>query len=260
MDAERGEGSPHGGDGRLRRRAFLVGGGLAALGLGGTALAIGPDGFRNAYARVVCGGVPDPPVARPGARRLSEVEGRTVIVSLPPGPRDRTAVVIMFPEGTENARASLDLCSADRYLAASGGRFAVAAIDDWPSADVVGTVLPHLETQGFDTGRIGLLGWAAGGAEALRLAAQLGSGRVAAVAAASPAVTAARAPLRDLVDIPVWLGCGERDDRAPQTETMLKGLKALGATTEGGISSGCQDTAYRVRVLPEQFAFFSRHL
>lgn len=264
MDAERGEGEvpapPRGGEGHFRRRAFLVGGGLAVLGLGGTALVAGPDGIRNAYAHIVCGSVPEPPRTRRGRRQQGVLEGRRVIIALPPRARGAVSVVVMFPESAGDARAPFDLYAVDRYLAAGSGRFAVASVDDWPSADIVGTLLPYLQTSGLDTRRIGLLGWAAGGAEALRLAAQLGSGRVSAVAAASPAVTAARAPLRELVDIPVWLGCGERDDRAPQTETMLKGLKALGATTEGEISSGCQDTAYRRRVLPEQLAFFARHM
>lgn len=230
------------------------------LGLGGTALAVGPDGIRDAYAHIVCGSVPDPPRARPGRRQQGTLEGRKVIIALPPRTRGAVSVVVMFPEAPGGARAPFDLYAVDLYLAASQGRFAVAAVDDWPSADIVGTLLPYLKASGLDTRRIGLLGWSGGGAEALRLAAQLGADRVAAVAASSPAVTAARAPLRELIDIPIWLGCGEQDDRAPQTETMLKGLKALGATTEGGISSGCQDTAYRIRVLPEQLAFFTRHL
>ncbi|GAA3114409.1 alpha/beta hydrolase family protein [Streptosporangium carneum] len=264
MDAERGGGeapaAPRDGEGRFRRRAFLVGGGLGVLGLGGAALVAGPGGVRSAYTRVVCGSTPEPPPGGTAGRRQGTLEGRRVIVAMPRAARDTVPVVVMLPEPPGDARAPYDLYAVDRYLAASPGGFAIASVDGWPSADIVGALLPHLEAGGLDVRRIGLLGWAAGGAEALRLAAQLGSGVVRAVAATSPDVTAARAPLRELVDIPVWLGCGERDDRAPQTETMLKGLKALGATTEGGISSGCQDTAYRRRVLPEQLAFFARHL
>ncbi|MEV7012772.1 hypothetical protein [Streptosporangium sp. NPDC051022] len=264
MDAERGDretpASPRGGEGRLRRRAFLVGGGLAVLGVGGLALAAGPDGFRRAYANIVCGSAPEPPRARPGRRQESRLDGRRVVISLPPRAREPVSVVIVLPEAPGGARTPFDMYAIDRYLAASQGRFALASIDGWPSVDIAGALLPYLRASGLDTTRIGLLGWATGGAEALRLAAQLGPGQVSAVAAASPAVTAARAPLRELVEIPVWLGCGERDDRAPQTETMLKGLKALGATTEGGISPGCPDTAYRLRVLPEQLTFFSRHM
>ncbi|ACZ90646.1 hypothetical protein Aros01_04179 [Streptosporangium roseum] len=62
------------------------------------------------------------------------------------------------------------------------------------------------------------------------------------------------------VDTPVWPGCGERDIRAPRTETILKGLKAPGDPAEGGVSGGCLNTACRRRVTPEQPAFFSRHL
>ncbi|MER5322231.1 hypothetical protein [Streptosporangium roseum] len=63
-----------------------------------------------------------------------------------------------------------------------------------------------------------------------------------------------------LVGIPVWPGCGERDLRAPRTETTLKGLKAPGAPAEGGVSGECLNTACRRRVTPERLAFISRHL
>ncbi|GHH70372.1 hypothetical protein GCM10017673_22150 [Streptosporangium violaceochromogenes] len=264
MDAERGDGeapaSPRGGEGLLRRRAFLVGGGLTVLGLGGAALAIGPDGFRDAYAHIVCGSLPEPPRARPGRLQQGTLDGRQVIVALPPRARGAVPAVVMLPGRAGDARTPFDLYAVDRYLAASPARFAVVSVSDWPSADIAGTLLPYLRAGGLDTRRIGLLGWSEGGAQALRLAAGLGADRVSAVAAASPAVSAGRAPLRELVNIPVWLGCGERDEWAPQTETMLKGLRALGATAEGGISSGCQDTAYRRRVLPEQLAFLARHI
>lgn len=230
------------------------------LGLGGAALMAGPEGIRDAYAQIVCGAAPDPPATHPGARLQSRVDRRRVIIGFPPGVRGEIPVVIMLHGPAGNACTPFDRYAADRHLAASGGRFAVASIDDWPSADITGAILPYLRANGLDTERIGLLGWSSGGAGALRLAAELGPKRVWAVAAASPAVTASQAPLRELVDIPVWLGCGEHDDWALQTQTMLKGLKALGATTEGRVTSGCQDVAYRRRVLPEQLAFLSRHI
>ncbi|MFF5248036.1 alpha/beta hydrolase-fold protein [Streptosporangium sp. NPDC000095] len=264
MDAERGgdeaPSHPSGDRGHLGRRAFLVGGGLAALGLGGAALAAGPDGIRGAYAQIVCGAVPEPPVTSPGTLQRSRVDRRRVIIGLPPGAEDGLPAVIMLHGAAGDARTPFDVYAIDRYLAAGGGRFAVVSIDDWPSADIPGTLLPYLNTNGMDTTKIGLMGWSSGGAGALRLAAELGPEQVAAVVAASPTVSAAQAPLRELVDIPVWLGCGERDAWARQTQTMLKGLKALGATAEGGITEGCQDTAYRRRVLPEQLAFLARHI
>lgn len=264
MNGERGaDGAPSrpsSGRGRLGRRAFLVGGGLAALGLGGAVLAAGPDGIRGAYAQIVCGLVPAPPVTSPGTLQRSRVDRRRVIVGLPPGAADGLPVVIMLHGAAGDARTPFDVYAIDRYLAAGGGRFALASIDDWPSADIPGTLLPYLSMNGMDTTKIGLMGWSAGGAGALRLAAELGPAQVGAVVAASPTVSAAQAPLRELVNIPVWLGCGERDAWARQTQTMLKGLKALGATAEGGISDGCQDTAYRRRVLPEQLAFLARHI
>ncbi|WP_433243923.1 hypothetical protein ACQPYK_40720 [Streptosporangium sp. CA-135522] len=264
MDAERAEdGIPaprESGNDPLNRRVFLIAGGLAALGLGGTALAAGPDGVREAYTQIVCGAIPEPPAAPPGTLQRSRVDGRRVVIGLPPQARGTLSVVVMLHSATGHARTPFDRYAVARHLAASGGRFAVAAVDDWPSADIAGQLLPYLRKCGLDIERIGLLGWSAGGAEALRLAAELGPDRVWAVAATAPAVTAARAPLQDLVDIPIWLGCGERDTWAPQTQTMLKGLKALGATAEGGVSGGCRNTAYRRRVLPEQLAFFSRHL
>lgn len=264
MNAERGQGeapAPLGaGKTPLKRRAFLIGGGLATLGVGGVALASGPEGVREAYAKIVCGAIPEPPVTAPGMLQRSRVNGRRVVIGLPPDARGVLSVVIMLHGATGNARTPFDRYAIARHLAASGGHFAVASIDDWPSADIAGTLLPYLRECGLDIRRIGILGWSSGGAGALKLAAELGPERVSAVAATAPAVTAARAPLQELVDIPIWLGSGERDMWAPQTETMLKGLKALGATAEGGISGGCRNTAYRRRVLPEQLAFFSRHM
>jgi S-formylglutathione hydrolase FrmB len=230
------------------------------LGLGGAALMAGPEGIREAYAQIICGAAPEPPSARPGARLRSKVGRHRVIIGFPPGMREEVPVAIMLHGAAGDACTPFDRYSADRYLAASGGRFAVASIDDWPSADITGAILPYLRANGLDTEKIALMGWSSGGAGALRLAAELGPKRVWAVAAASPAVTASQAPLRELVDIPVWLGCGERDDWALQTQTMLKGLRALGATAEGRVTSGCQDMAYRRRVLPEQLAFLSRHI
>ncbi|MFB9877156.1 hypothetical protein ACFFMN_04360 [Planobispora siamensis] len=263
MDAEHGEGEApqpiRSGKKPLKRRGFLLTGGLALAGLGGVAL-IGPDGVRDAYGQIRCGRSPDPPDTAPGARQQATLDGRRVVIGFPPNARGRIPVVIMLQETGGDALTPFDRYAVDRYLAAGGERFAVASVDDWPSADLTGTLLPYLHGCGLDTRRIGLLGWSAGGAGALRLAAELGGEQVAAVAAASPAVTAARAPLRELVDIPVWLGCGDADGWAQQTVTMLKGLQALGAPAEGGISRGCDDTAYRRRILPDQLAFLSRHV
>ena len=55
---------PSGGRGRLRRRAFLVGGGLAVLGLGGAALAAGPEASGTRTARSSA-------VRSPSLRRLA---------------------------------------------------------------------------------------------------------------------------------------------------------------------------------------------
>ncbi|MFI6507318.1 alpha/beta hydrolase-fold protein [Streptosporangium sp. NPDC050855] len=230
------------------------------LALGAAALAAGPDGIRGAYAQIVCGALPRPPVTSPGTIQRSRVDRRRVIVGLPPGAQDGLPVVVMLHGAAGSARTPFGVYAVHRYLAAGGGRFAVASIDDWPSADIPGSLLPYLTSNGMDTAKIGLMGWSSGGAGALRLAAELGPEQVGAVVAASPAVSAAQAPLRELVDIPVWLGCGERDPWARQTQTMLKALKALGATAEGGIADGCQDTAYRRRVLPEQLTFLARHI
>ncbi|MBG0815420.1 hypothetical protein [Planomonospora sp. ID82291] len=238
----------------------MIAGGLALLGVGVTAVMAGPDGVRKAYGQIRCGRMPDPPAGPPGTLQRSTLDDRRVVIGIPPGTRGRIPVVVMLHGAAGDALTPFELYAVDRYLAAGGGRFAVASIDDWPSADIEGQLLPYLRDCGLDTGRIGLMGWSAGGAGALRLAAALGAGKVAVVVAVAPAITTAQAPLRELVDIPVWLGCGDRDGWAKQTETMLKGLKALGATAEGGISGGCHNAAYRRRVLPEQLAFISRHI
>ncbi|GGS59011.1 hypothetical protein GCM10010156_17110 [Planobispora rosea] len=235
-------------------------GGLALAGLGGLSLLLGPDGLRDAYGQIKCGALPDPPESAPGSRQRGTMDGRRVVIGLPPGARGRLPVVILLQDTGGDALTPFDLYAVDRYLAAGGGRFAVAAVDDWSSADLDGALLPYLYGCGLDVRRIGLLGWAAGGAGALRIAAELGEEKVFAVGASAPTVTAGQAPLGELLDIPVWLDCGDRDSWAPQTETMLKGLRALGATAEGGIAGGCHDTAYHRRVLPDQLNFLSRHL
>ncbi|GGL39480.1 hypothetical protein GCM10014719_45670 [Planomonospora parontospora subsp. antibiotica] len=238
----------------------MITGGLALLGLGATAVMAGPDGVRKAYGQIRCGRMPDPPEVPPGTLQRSTMDDRRVVIGIPPATRGRIPVVVMLHGAAGDALTPFELYAVDRYLAAGGARFAVASIDDWPSADIEGRLLPYLRDCGLDTDRIGLMGWSAGGAGALRLAAELGEKKVAVVVAVAPAITTAQAPLRELVDIPVWLGCGDRDGWARQTETMLKGLKALGATAEGGISGGCHNAAYRRRVLPEQLAFVSRHI
>jgi len=91
----------------------------------------------------------------------------------------------------------------DRYLAqhvqGGGAPFAIAAPDggtgywhphdgDDAGAMVTDELLPMLRQRGYDTARIGLLGWSMGGYGALRLAGLRGPEATAAVVASSPAL------------------------------------------------------------------------
>ncbi|GGV10060.1 hypothetical protein GCM10010182_32300 [Actinomadura cremea] len=136
-------------------------------------------------------------------------------------------------------------------------------MDRWFRGGVVmDALIPFLADQGLRTGRVGLLGWSMGGDGALRLAAEHGRSRVAAVVATSPAIddTAARSYARRLAGIPVWAGCGDHDSFADPTRELLATLRDAGGRPEGGIYPGCHDAAFRRKMLPRQLAFLAPHL
>jgi pimeloyl-ACP methyl ester carboxylesterase len=152
--------------------------------------------------------------------------------------------------------------------AAGAQPFALASADGRDSGwrptsgdDPVGMVteerLPLLSGLGLRTGpgSLGVLGWSAGGAAALRLA-EAGPGRLAAVAAASPAVTGAGpevAAAGRLAGTAVRVDCGANDPFAV-------GARALAASLPGArvtVAKGCHDGAFGQRVAPAQLRFLA---
>jgi hypothetical protein len=89
-----------------------------------------------------------------------------------------------------------------------------------------------------------------------------GSGRVGAVAAASPALSQSDTTALPvgLKDIPASLTCGRDDPLSDPTAKLLARLRGRRAEATGGIYAGCHDSAFRRRMLPAQIAFLGRHL
>jgi S-formylglutathione hydrolase FrmB len=168
--------------------------------------------------------------------------------------------------------------------------FAVAAADggtgywhphdgDDAGAMVTDELLPLLAARGLRVDRLGLIGWSMGGYGVLRLAGQLGSGGVAAVAAVSPALwvhagdasssgfdSAAEYEQysvmhdqRDLAGIPLRVDIGDDDPFLGAVETYLAGFPA-GAGVTSTVERGGHDPGYWTRMLPLELAFLGRAL
>jgi S-formylglutathione hydrolase FrmB len=144
-------------------------------------------------------------------------------------------------------------------LASADGRdsgWRPTAADD-PVGMVTEELLPLLSGLGLRTGpgSLGVLGWSAGGAAALRLA-EGDPGRLTAVAAASPAVTGTGpevAAAGRLGDLAVRVDCGANDPFAD-------GARALAATlptAQVSVAKGCHDGAFWQRVAPAQLHFLA---
>lgn len=291
-----------------RRGALITGlGGLAAV-VAGSGAAYGlveadalPGRIRLDRALGRCGDLPAGPHAtaavhraryRSRARR-GEV-GWGLIQPKDGSIRGLPVVVVLHGLGGDSTSAMTDLALPaylGRAAARGKARFALLTVDgggtywhrrangDDPLRMITDELLPHLRRLGFRTDRIGLYGYSMGGYGALLAAERLGRARVAAVAAASPAVfptyDAARGAnpgafddaadftrndvLRDLPalrGIPAWVGSGHSDVFADVTKTIRDRLP----DTAGGITDGCHDTSYWRRTLPEILAFLGAHL
>jgi len=285
-----------------RRRALIAGaGGLAALAAGGGA-AYGlveadvlPGRIRLDRALGRCGDQPRTPagVATVRTGRYRSRARRTEVgwsLVRPQGRRlaGLPVVVVLHGLGGDHASAVTDL-ALPQYLGRSP--FALLTVDgggtywhrrangDDPLRMITDELLPRLRRLGLRTDRIGLYGYSMGGYGALLAAERLGPDRVAAVAAASPAVfptyDAARGANADafddaadfhrndvlrglprLRDVPSWVGCGHSDVFADITETIRRRLP----NTVGGLSEGCHDTAYWRRELPGVLQFLETQL
>ena len=290
----------------LSRRGLLIGviGAAAVAAVGGTGYELVQHGTLPGKYQLdnllgACGSDPGVPAIMAGpvstTRFYSRHRKRTVrmIVMRPPREHGTLPVAIALHGTGGDAQSSVSM-GYPQYLAAGAAPFAVVAVDggaatywhrrangDDPLGMITSEVLPRLRALGYRVGKIGVIGWSMGGYGALLLASQLGTAKVAAVAAASPALFASyaaaigansasfdsqedfaandvRSPARLAVlrRLPVRIDCGTDDPFAPQ-DTMLR--RDLG-NPSGAIASGCHDRAFWRRSLPAELRFLAEHL
>ncbi|MDT9594644.1 alpha/beta hydrolase-fold protein [Nocardioides zeae] len=298
---------------RITRRGVLVGAGVSTAGvLGGVAGIAGGvlPGRSVLYGRLGLDGrdgvVPD---GAAGPRESGEIVsaargGRRCgwTLALPPEPggpggsdgRGLPVVVVLHGRGADHTAAfAEDYLGLDRFLAAAVADgvapFALVSVDggeaywharadgDDLAAMVLEELLPLLAARGLDTDRLGFLGWSMGGFGALHLGALVGSGRVRAVAAVSPALWHDHADTPagafdgpedfaavtvlgrqdDLDGIAVRVDCGLGDPFCAASQDYVDGFADR---PDGGFERGDHDRGYWRRIAPRQLAFLGRHL
>lgn len=292
---------------RLSRRALLGGaaGAVVAAGAAGTGVQQGwVPGRPWVQAHLGLNGEPGAvPDVEPGpvttgsfvSAARGGLETGWALLRPPGGSGPLPLVVALHGLGADHATLIGPSFGLDRFLAAAvadgAAPYAIATVDGgtgyWhprpsgedASAMVVDELLPLLSSYDVDTARIGLLGWSMGGYGALRLAGLLGSGRVAAVVAASPALwtdgedasTSGFADAEeydefsvvgrqaDLDGIPARIDCGTGDPFYRAVEDYVAGFPD-GAGVTSTFEPGAHDTAYWRRMLPDQLAFLGRTL
>ncbi len=136
-----------------------------------------------------------------GGFRSTSMNGSTVGWGLyKPVPGPLPLLLVLHGKGGNHESAFTDL-HLDRYLRASGARFAIATVDGGkdsyyhpranglrPQRMILDELLPALAEHGVRTDRFAVGGWSMGGYGALLLAELLGPSRIAAVAVDSPAL------------------------------------------------------------------------
>lgn len=247
---------------------------------------------------------PDTPLPDPaggtlvrGSFRSRARRGSTVgwQAAYPPGERTdaRLPVVLaLHGRGTSHAFVFRDL-GADRFLAHATRKgtppFVIASVDggdhsywhrrsdgDDPQRMLLDELLPLLARRGLRTHRFGMLGWSMGGYGALLLA-ERHPGRVAAVAAVSPALwlrAGDSAPgafdgpadfrrndvfarVHELRNTPLRVDCGDVDPFAAAVRDFRSRLDQPPA---GGFATGAHNVYYWRRELPRALAFLGRVL
>lgn len=276
---------------RVTRRGLLLGSG-AGLGVavsGGALVEYDVlPGRVWAYEHLGLNGddgtIPD---VEPGELTRGTLDGAGWWVSRPPGATGPLPVVLALHGARMTVETLLEEFGLDRFLAASGGQFAVAAIDGGPSgywhprADgrdprglVLDRFLPLLASEGLDATAPGLLGWSMGGYGALLLATELETpGPVLAV---SPAVwphhgDAAPGAFDGAADFEEWGVFGRADSLARldarvdcgRGDPFFRNVLALHEEVpelEVRIEAGGHDDSYWARELPGQLAWLGARL
>jgi dienelactone hydrolase len=233
-------------------------------------------GVRQWFADLADPGPAAPaPRRSPGPSRSGSFASRACArdvgwqLSYPPGSRigDRLPVALVLHGRGGNEGSAFTELWLDGYLAdaVAGGvhPFVLAAVDGgdhsyWhrrrsgedPQAMLIEEFVPLLAHMGLTTARIGLFGWSMGGYGALLLAETVGSARVAAVAAESPALWQRGAdtssgsfdgpadfaahdvfPRRDrLAGVPVRIACGTEDPFYPAVRAFVPQVPVLAGT------------------------------
>ncbi len=214
------------------------------------------------------------------------------VIALPPGQKAEAGAlrpVIALHGKDGDANMMLD-CGVERALAqlVREGKppFAVVGVDGgansyWhrrasgedPGAMVLEELLPLLSSMGFDTTRVGFLGWSMGGYGALHLGAKLGPSRTAGICAISPALytsfTGSEEGAFDSYDdwaqnsvvglpalnsIPLRVDCGTFDRFYFATRQFVGQLKTKPA---GSFSLGGHDIGYWRTQLPGELAWMA---
>ncbi|HUE31952.1 MAG TPA: alpha/beta hydrolase-fold protein [Mycobacterium sp.] len=213
------------------------------------------------------------------------------VIALPPGQNSqngflRPVVALHGKDG--NANMMLD-CGVEDGLAklVKEGKppFAVVGVDGgntyWhrrasgvdSGAMVLDELLPMLSSMGFDTSRVGFMGWSMGGYGALHLGAKLGPSRTAGICAISPALFTSftgSTPgafdsyddwmqnnvvgLPALAQIPLRVDCGTEDRFYFATRQFVNQLKTSPA---GSFSEGGHDIDYWRAQLPGELAWMA---
>jgi enterochelin esterase-like enzyme len=283
--------------GPVTRRALLTGGAAGLVGVVLAAVAVrqgvltGDDGTPGVLPSTAPGEVVS------GTFESDARLGATCgwAIAYPPGARANQlrVLVVLHGRGGDHAGAFGDSLGLHRFLAAAVrdgvAPFAIASVDGgdtyWhrrtsgedSGAMVTHEFLPMLRRRGLDTSRVAFTGWSMGGFGSLHLAGRLGASRVAAVAAASPALwrgatDAAPGAFDDaddfaahtvfgrqdeLTDIPLRVDCGTGDPFYPATQDYVATLTPKPA---GGFQAGGHDVDYWRRLAPQQLAFVGMHL
>jgi len=213
------------------------------------------------------------------------------VIALPPGQKPEAGTlrpVIALHGKDGNAGQMLEIGVEDGLakLVKEGKQpFAVVGVDGgntyWhrrvsgvdSGAMVLEELLPMLSSMGFDTSRVGFMGWSMGGYGALRLGTILGPSRTAGICAISPALytsfTGSTIGAFDSYDdyvqnsvwglpalsqIPLRVDCGTGDRFCFATRVFVNQLKKPPA---GGFSEGGHDTDYWRAQLPGELAWMA---
>lgn len=273
----------------LSRRAVLIGGTGAVVGLAGVADLVEQDvlpGRSRIYGLLGLntGGAPFPSELPPGelvsgsfrSEKRGGIEvGWTVAYPRRMATDARLPVMVALHGATGDHTTPFGHTGLDRYLSDAVGNglppFAIASIDGgltyWhPHPDgtdagamVIEEYLPLLAERGLRTDRLALYGWSMGGYGALRMA---GMDLVAAraVAVSSPALS------RDddvypyperLHDVDLRIDCGRGDPFYPVVHDFVGSLEHEPA---GSFGLGAHTQDYWRSVAPQQLEFVGRRL